>query len=103
MNAMNGQAPPGEKFRMGGKGGKGAAAWQYVWDRLSTEEFRDGKELWEEAAERYGLKPISVRATVFRMAHEGILERGKHVAGGPRGVRERATFRIKPGAVDARS
>lgn len=79
---------------MGGKGGKGAAAWQYVWDRLSREEFRDGKELWEAAAEEYGLKPISVRATMFRMAQEGILERGSHRAGGGRGVRERTTFRI---------
>lgn len=95
VTRTNGEAPPGTTYRMGGKGGKGAAAWQYVWDRLSREEFRDGKTLWEEAAKQYGLQPISVRATMFRMAAEGILESGKHVAGGPRGARERTTFRIR--------
>lgn len=72
----NGTAPAGTRYKLGGKGGKVAQAWQYVWDRLTT-EFQDGKELAAEAAEAHGIAEISVLAHLHRMAAEGIVDHEK--------------------------
>ena len=70
----NGTAPSGTRYRMGAKGGVVARAWQYVWDRLSTTEHRDAILLADEAAEKFGIKAASVRAHMYAMVREGVLE-----------------------------
>lgn len=72
----NGIAPSHSRYRMGAKNGVVAQAWQYVWDRLSTEEFRDAVELADEAARIFHIVPESVRAHMYACAREaeGILE-----------------------------
>lgn len=60
---------------MGAKGGRTANAWQWVWDRLSREEWQDGHDLAEQAAGVWKLKPVSVEGVLHRMAKEGYLER----------------------------
>jgi hypothetical protein len=70
---QNGVAPSPEGFRLGGKGGTLARAWQYVWDRLDRAEFRQGQELAEEAGRKYALKPVSIMTLLHRMAKEGVL------------------------------
>lgn len=72
----NGLAPAGSKYKLGGKGGKVALAWQHVWDRLTT-EWQDGKILAAEAADRYGIREISVLAHLHRMAAEGLIDHEK--------------------------
>jgi DNA-binding transcriptional regulator PaaX len=72
----NGQAPAGSKYKLGGKGGKVALAWQHVWDRL-TNEWQDGKVLAAEAAEAHGIQEISVLAHLHRMAAEGLIDHEK--------------------------
>jgi hypothetical protein len=70
----NGIAPSSARFRLGGKGGRVAQAWQFVWDRLDHENFQDGTVLAALAAQKYDLKPDSVTAYMYRMAEEGILD-----------------------------
>ena len=70
----NGKAPAGDKYKIGAKGGKVGQAWQYVWDRLSREDYADGVALAVEAAEKVGIQPVSVISHLHRMAHEGYLD-----------------------------
>lgn len=70
----NGDAPGRKGYRLGQKGGTTAAAWQYVWDRLSSSEFQDGHVLAELAAQAYEIQPDSVRAQMYVAAREGHLE-----------------------------
>lgn len=70
----NGVAPSLSRYRMGAKNGLVAQAWQYVWDRLDTSEYRDAVALAEEAATVFKILPDSVRAHMYAMAREGILE-----------------------------
>jgi Mn-dependent DtxR family transcriptional regulator len=72
----NGAAPAGTRYKLGGKGGKVAQAWQYVWDRLTT-EWQDGKELAAEAADTFQIAEISVLAHLHRMAAEGLVDHEK--------------------------
>jgi hypothetical protein len=72
----NGTAPAGTRYKLGGKGGKVAQAWQYVWDRLTT-EWQDGKELAAEAADTFQIAEISVLAHLHRMAAEGLVDHEK--------------------------
>lgn len=77
----NGIAPtvsPGQNkagtFRLGAKGGKGAQAWQYVWDHLSTTEWISGTDLAQEAADKFGLKLTSMVELLSRMRTVGALD-----------------------------
>lgn len=70
----NGIAPSPGGFRLGGKSGALARAWQYVWDRLSTAEYVQAQELAKEAALKHVLRPISVMTLIHRMVKEGALE-----------------------------
>lgn len=77
----NGPAPtrsPGQNksgtFTLGGKGGKGALAWQHIWDQLSRTEWRNGAALAEDAAARFGLKKVSVVELLSRMRASGVIE-----------------------------
>lgn len=79
MNAItqpNGPAPAVSRkgFRLGAKGGKVSQAWQFVWDRLDTKDYRDAGTLSREAAEKFGLKPDSVRACLYMARTHGLLE-----------------------------
>lgn len=104
----NGVAPSPEGFRLGGKGGTLARAWQYVWDRLDATDFRQGQELAEEAGRKYALKPVSIMTLMHRMAKEGVLDNevrlievqvqrtaNRKVQNFPAKV-QRVYFRIKP-------
>lgn len=64
----------GGTFQLGAKGGRGALAWQYVWDRLDRKEWRYGLDLATEAAEKFDLKPVSVIELLSRMRSSGALE-----------------------------
>lgn len=70
----NGPAPAGDLFHMGARGGKTGQAWQYVWDRLDSADFRDGTELAREAAAAVGIKDISVLAHLRLAVREQWLE-----------------------------
>lgn len=59
---------------MGARGGITAQAWQYFWDRLDRNEFRDGTQLAREAAEHFGLKDTSVISHLRLAAREGWLD-----------------------------
>jgi Mn-dependent DtxR family transcriptional regulator len=59
---------------VGAKGGKVALAWQYIWDRLNKQEYKDGAALCREAAEKFNIQPLSIQSHLHRMASEGILE-----------------------------
>ena len=69
-----GIAPSSSRYRVGGKGGRVAQAWQFVWDHLDRDNFQDGTVLAGLAAKKYDLKPDSVTAHLYRMAEEGILD-----------------------------
>jgi len=71
----NGVAPSTSRYRVGAKGGKVALAWQHVWDRLNSTDFKEGVALAQEAARTQDLKTDSVLAHLSRMAQEGILDR----------------------------
>lgn len=91
---VNGPAPGGEAYRLGAKGGVMALAWQYVWDRLSRTEWRDGVALSLAAGEAFDVKPASVLSHLHRMAREGVIV-GKQInVDGTRGVRPRTHYRI---------
>ena len=70
----NGQAPAGDKYKIGAKGGKVGQAWQRVWDGLAADEYRDGVALAEEAAAQVGIQAVSVISHLHRMAQEGYLD-----------------------------
>ena len=77
----NGDAPTtspganrGGTFRLGAKGGKGADAWQYVWDRLDRTDWKRGDLLAQEAAQEFGLKLTSVVELLSRMRAQGNLD-----------------------------
>lgn len=67
----------GGSFRLGAKGGRGADAWQYIWDRLDRDEWRFGLDLAKEAAEKFNLKPVSVIEMLSRMRASGVIEQKK--------------------------
>jgi hypothetical protein len=69
----NGLAPSAGTYRLGGKGGRMVDAWQGIWNTLSTTEAQDATELAAAAAQRTGLKPISIISHLHRMAAEGYL------------------------------
>lgn len=93
----NGPAPGGESYKLGAKGGKMAQAWQYVWDRLSPTEPRDGVTLALEAGEVFDIKPASVLSHLHRMAREGVIDGEQIRVAGSRGPRPRTHYRIPAG------
>jgi len=71
----NGVAPTFRRYKVGGKGGVVAEAWQWMWDRLTTEEFVDGRTLSEQAAAAFPkVKAITLSTHLYRMAEDGVLE-----------------------------
>lgn len=70
----NGPAPTGGRYRFGAKGGRMADAWQFIWDRLDADEYRDGVQLAEQAAVTFRVLPVSIISHLHRMAKEGHLE-----------------------------
>jgi DNA-binding PadR family transcriptional regulator len=70
----NGEAPTAGAYKLGGKGGKVAQAWQFIWDRLDRTEYRDGTQLAEQAAVEFRILPQSIISHLHRMAKEGHLE-----------------------------
>lgn len=73
----NGKAPSCRDYKLGGKGGATALAWQHVWDRLSRTEFRDGHVLAEEASRAMvdaRVLPDSIRAQMYAAVRDGYLE-----------------------------
>lgn len=70
----NGIAPTVAHGNKGNKGGAVAQAWQYVWDRLSTTEYVDAVGLAIEAGKIFTIQPESVRAHMYAMVREGVLE-----------------------------
>jgi hypothetical protein len=71
----NGDAPTDTgAYKLGAKGGKMAQAWQYVWDRLDRRTWADGMQISREAAEAYGLKPVSISEMLCRMRASGVIE-----------------------------
>lgn len=70
----NGQAPAGDTYAIGAKGGKVGQAWQLIWDRLDRDTWQDGTILAAEAAAEVGVKPVSVISHLHRMAAEGHLD-----------------------------
>jgi hypothetical protein len=61
-------------YRIGGKGGRMAQAWQSVWDKLDKHTWHDGMQLANEAAAAHDLKPVSVREFLCRMRAAGVIE-----------------------------
>lgn len=76
----NGIAPTGltlhggRKISLGGKGGRLAQAWQHIWDQLDRKTWVSSSALAEDAAEKFGLKPVSVTEMLCRMRATGVLE-----------------------------
>lgn len=71
----NGTAPlDAGTYKLGAKGGRMAAAWQHVWDRLDRTEYKGALELAQDAAAAYDLKPVSVSEMLCRMRAAGVLE-----------------------------
>jgi hypothetical protein len=71
----NGTAPTTSgNYRLGGKGGKMAQAWQHIWDQLSETEWRGSLELAHDAATRFDLKQVSVSEMLCRMRASGVIE-----------------------------
>lgn len=74
----NGIAPTeAGSYRLGAKGGKMVQAWQHIWDRLDTTNWAGSLELSQDAAEKFGLKPVSVSEMLCRMRAAGVLEQSK--------------------------
>lgn len=73
MTRPNGDAPGGAAYRLGGKGGRVALAWQLIWDRLDATEARDATELADAIGSETGLKPVTLISHMHRMANEGHL------------------------------
>ena len=73
ITAPNGQAPQGDRFRMGVRGGRTGQAWQYIWDRLDRPTYRDGTELAREAATAFDLKETSILTHLRLALREGYL------------------------------
>lgn len=71
----NGVAPTFRRYKVGGKGGTVAEAWQWMWDRLTVEEFMDGTVLAEHAAAVFPkVKAVTLSTHLYRMAEDGVLE-----------------------------
>jgi len=77
----NGIAPVDRgTYRLGGKGGRMAQAWQYVWDRLDRDRWYGSMELSRDAAQAFGLKPVSVSEMLGKMRAAGVIEQTMIVA-----------------------
>lgn len=71
----NGIAPVSSgAYKLGAKGGRMASAWQYIWDRMSTTEWRSSSELAQDAAQAFGLKPVTLSEMLCRMRASGVIE-----------------------------
>lgn len=49
-------------------------AWQEAWDRLSTTDFIEGRQLTEDVAPVADIKPVSLLTLLHRQAKAGVLE-----------------------------
>jgi hypothetical protein len=70
----NGAAPTGTSYNIGAKGGKVGQAWQMIWDRLDHDTYTDARDLADWAADKVGIRSVSLMSHIHRMAKEGVLD-----------------------------
>jgi hypothetical protein len=70
----NGDAPHIEGFHVGSRM---RLAWQAMWDAMTREQYQDGYELSACAEQASGVKAVSARSLLHRLAADGVLETTK--------------------------